>query len=79
MWKHQKPDTGKDDNTNQKPNTDKKDEVNDKTNNITTNVKNNTTQKTPKTGDQTPIELLTICGLVSLIAIVALKKKKVND
>lgn len=76
---NQKPDTGKDDNTNQKPSTDKKDEVNDKTNNVTTNIKNNTTQKTPKTGDQTPIELLTICGLVSLIAIVVLKKKKVND
>lgn len=76
---NQKPDTGKDDNVNQKPSTDKKDEVNDKTNNVTTNIKNNTTQKTPKTGDQTPIELLTICGLVSLIAIVVLKKKKVND
>ena len=67
----------KDDNTNQKPTTDKKNDANNKTNNVTTTVVKNTTQKSTKTGDQTPVELLTIGCLVSLLAIIILKKKKV--
>ena len=70
-------DNSKDDNTNQKPTTDKKDDANNKTNNVTTTVVKNTTQKSTKTGDQTPVELLTIGCLVSLLAIIILKKKKV--
>ena len=35
------------------------------------------TQKSTKTGDQTPVELLTMGCLVSLLAIIILKKKKV--
>lgn len=70
-------DNSKDDNTNQKPTTDKKDDANNKTNNVTTTVAKNTTQKSTKTGDQTPVELLTIGCLVSLLAIIILKKKKV--
>ena len=72
-----KPDTGKDDNSSQKPTTDKKDDANNKTNNVTTTVVKNTTQKSTKTGDQTPVELLTMGCLVSLLAIIILKKKKV--
>lgn len=70
-------DNSKDDNTNQKPTTDKKDDANNKTNNVTATVVKNTTQKSTKTGDQTPVELLTIGCLVSLLAIIILKKKKV--
>lgn len=70
-------DNSKDDNTNQKPTTDKKDDANNKTNNVTTTVVKNTTQKSTKTGDQTPVELLTMGCLVSLLAIIILKKKKV--
>ena len=69
-------DNSKDDNTNQKPTTDKKDDANNKTNNVTTTVVKNTTQKSTKTGDQTPVELLTIGCLVSLLAIIILKRKK---
>lgn len=72
-----KPDTGKDDNSSQKPTTDKKDDANNKTNDVTTTVVKNTTQKSTKTGDQTPVELLTMGCLVSLLAIIILKKKKV--
>ena len=72
-----KPDTGKDDNSSQKPTTDKKDDANNKTNNVTTTVVKNTTQKSTKTGDQTPVELLAMGCLVSLLAIIILKKKKV--
>ena len=72
-----KPDTGKDDNSSQKPTTDKKDDANNKTNNVTTTVVKNATQKSTKTGDQTPVELLAMGCLVSLLAIIILKKKKV--
>ena len=40
-------------------------------------MKKNTTQKSTKTGDQTPVELLTMGCFVSLLAIIILKKKKV--
>ena len=84
------PGTGKDDN--QKPNTgtenkDSQTNVDNKknesvegvsnTNKKTTKNAQTTTQKSTKTGDQAPVEIFIGCCLVSFIAIIALKKKKV--
>lgn len=43
----------------------------------TTKNAQTTTQKSTKTGDQAPVEIFIGCCLVSFIAIIALKKKKV--
>lgn len=84
------PGTGSDDN--QKPNTgtenkDSQTNVDNKknesvegvsnTNKKTTKNAQTTTQKSTKTGDQAPVEIFIGCCLVSFIAIIALKKKKV--
>lgn len=76
----QNPNVGKNDNSNQNHDNEKKDTINnnssiDKKDDVTTTV-NKTTENNPKTDDKTPIELLIIGCLTSIVAIIVIKKKR---
>ena len=86
---NEKPETGNDDNekpgtgnNTEKPNssTENKNDKNIEsvlnTNKESTKNKQSSIQKSTKTGDQTPVEILLVCCLVSLVSIVLLKKRK---